>query len=180
MMRQDQVRRNARTANVGAEMLEGRQLLNAHFGRPEVAHVHTMSIPAPTAVVGVLTGTSTYTATSPNERLGTDSYSLSGGSTAGMMTVTGGDSCASTVNTGVYHNAYYNGDWTMTTVTGATIDITYTGYGPSGKGSVGAFNEVLHGTATVTSGAFEGTSYKFDAVGVGTTSGGTNFIYKLS
>jgi hypothetical protein len=158
----------------GAELLEGRQLLNAHLPAAPHAtalhaavHVAAASTHAPRQITGTLTGLAPYTATSADGLAGTDSYTASGKTSFGSGSITGVDSFTSTLkNAKTYNDIYYGGDLTLTLGNGSTVAISYVGSGRSPTVN-GPYSLTVHGEAVGTSGSLRGHFYSFTATEVG-------------
>ncbi len=152
------------------DRLESRELLNAHFGHPEIAHGHFAQAYAhtPQVIKGTLSGNSSYTTDPLNSETGGDTYSLSGRTSAGQAGLTGTDTWAGTIiNPSTEKDLYFAGDWTMTMSNGSAIKIAYTGSGISSTSSTGPWNEKLTGTAVGITGSLLGKKFQFSAFGQG-------------
>jgi hypothetical protein len=164
------------------DKLESRELLNAHFARPQVAHADILVVRTARAITGTLSGVSSYTTNPLNPATGGDTYSFSGRTSAGQVGITGTDTWSeSPFNASKASDLYFAGDWTMTMGNGSVIAIAYTGSGKTATSATGPWNEILNGTAVGISGSMLGKKFLFSGSGQGTNvSSATTFKIKLS
>jgi hypothetical protein len=161
---------NRRRLSLGAELLEGRQLLNAHLPAAVHATAHHAPVHAtaasthtPHQIAGTLTGQATYTTTLANGLAGTDSYTAGGKTNVGSGSITGADAFVSTLkNAKTYNDIYYDGNLTLTLGNGSTVAISYVGSGQSPTAN-GPYSLTVKGEAIGTSGSLMGHMYSFTA-----------------
>jgi hypothetical protein len=166
---------------LGSELLESRELLNAHLPHHEFAHVEKQATSSHIRITGTLSGTATYTTDPSNPDAGADSYSLSGSTTGGPATVTGTDSRVEYgITPSSFKDAYYAGNWTMSLGNGSTLAIAYIGTDTEPTGN-GPYTSHLKGEAVGTSGPLLGQMFSFTAKGSVSTANGIrhNIFYKL-
>ena len=159
------------------DRLESRELMNAHLPRPQIAHVAQLGHSAPRTIHGTMNGVSSYVGV----LTGSDTYSLSGQTSAGQAGISGTDDFSSTLlNPNTYSDLYYGGSWEMTMGNGSIVQIAYTGSGKSAV-STGKFTENLKGTAIGISGSMVGKQFAFTGslTGPGTTPA-TTMTFKLT
>ncbi len=148
---------------VGSELLESRELLNAHMPHHDFAHVAKVAMSSHMQISGTLNGTSPYTTDPTNPEAGGDSYAMSGNTSAGQATVSGTDDWMGLAkNATTETDAYYGGDWTMTLSNGSMIAITYVGTGKYPVTS-GPWTLHAHGEAIGISGSLTGHEFSFTA-----------------
>ncbi len=148
---------------LGSELLESRELLNAHMPHHDFAHVAKVATPSHMQINGTLSGTAPFTTDPTNPNAGADSYFLSGSSSTGATAATGTDSWMGyPVSSSTYKDLYYGGSWTMTLGNGSTVAISYVG---SGKEPIsgGPWTSSVAGRAIGTSGSLVGHAFAFTA-----------------
>jgi hypothetical protein len=158
-------RKKMRPISIGTELLESRQLLNAHLPHHPAAHVASVATHAIHQISGTLTGTSTYVENTDSTSLlafGTDTYSLSGKTNHGAVVFTSQDSVISdTTSPTTFRDTYYGGNATLTLSDGSTVAIAYVASGHSSTDN--AYTATYQGKAIGTSGAEKGHVYSFTA-----------------
>jgi hypothetical protein len=186
-----------RQREFGAEFLETRQLLNAHVphspavqvaaASSHAIHQHAPAVHAAATapkvihqISGTLTGQGVYTEDTVNTALGTDTYSVTGKTNHGVVTLASQDSVNSPLVTATtYHDVYYGGDATLTLQDGSTIAISYIGSGHSSSLN-GKYTATFKGVATGSSGAELGQQYSFTASVVGNSANNNAVTIKFS
>ena len=145
------LKRKRRNAVIGNELLESRELLNAHFPRTTVVHVDSVHDAAVRTITGTLSGNSEFFPKPSNPLVGSDTYNASGQSTLGAASVKGSDQVFSAFTSKTtYKDTYKTGKWTLTLGNGSTLVVAYGGTGHS-LVSNGPYSASFEGKAKVDS-----------------------------